>query len=271
MFEKFTEYAIKVVMLAQEESLRNRRNYVATEQILLGLIGERCGIAGKALRASGITLIDARREAEKFVDVESATYCAEIKFSDSTKSLFESARSIAHDRGVDFVASDHLLLALLAQKDGADHGVEILLGLGIDLANLERDTRKLGGSNANNHRERSIYYKKDFTAIKFEQMLKRISREIRYHKSLAVQNEQTDTASWLSDLESQLQKRIKLEDPDWQPLEPDRWSDAIQSALQNIENARDYAVRQQNFDAAAKLREIENNIIREMNLTFPDE
>ena len=65
MFERFTEKAIKVIMLAQEEARRLGHNFVGTEQVLLGLIGEGTGVASKTLKSMGITLKDARAEVEK--------------------------------------------------------------------------------------------------------------------------------------------------------------------------------------------------------------
>ena len=65
MFERFTEKAIKVIMLAQEEARRLGHNFVGTEQILLGLIGEGTGVAAKVLKSMGVNLKDARVEVEK--------------------------------------------------------------------------------------------------------------------------------------------------------------------------------------------------------------
>ena len=65
MFERFTEKAIKVIMLAQEEARRLGHNFVGTEQVLLGLIGEGTGIAAKTLKSMGVNLKDARIEVEK--------------------------------------------------------------------------------------------------------------------------------------------------------------------------------------------------------------
>ena len=67
MFERFTEKAIKVIMLAQEEARRLGHNFVGTEQILLGLIGEGTGIAAKVLKSMGVNLKDARVEVEKII------------------------------------------------------------------------------------------------------------------------------------------------------------------------------------------------------------
>ena len=67
MFEKFTTEAIKVMMLAQDESRRLGHNFVGTEQILLGLIGEGTGVAAKVLKSMGVNLKDARIEVEKII------------------------------------------------------------------------------------------------------------------------------------------------------------------------------------------------------------
>ena len=67
MFERFTEKAIKVIMLAQEEARRLGHNFVGTEQVLLGLIGEGTGVAAKTLKSMGVNLKDARAEVEKIM------------------------------------------------------------------------------------------------------------------------------------------------------------------------------------------------------------
>ncbi len=67
MFERFTEKAIKVIMLAQEEARRLGHNFVGTEQILLGLIGEGTGVAAKVLKSLGVNLKDSRIEVEKII------------------------------------------------------------------------------------------------------------------------------------------------------------------------------------------------------------
>ena len=71
MFERFTEKAIKVIMLAQEEARRLGHNFVGTEQILLGLIGEGTGIGPKVLKSMGVNLKDARVEVEKIIGLGS--------------------------------------------------------------------------------------------------------------------------------------------------------------------------------------------------------
>ena len=79
MFERFTEKAIKVVMLAQEESRRLGHNFVGTEQILLGLIGEGAGVATKVLKSMGVNLKDARMEVERIIGRGSGFVAVEIR------------------------------------------------------------------------------------------------------------------------------------------------------------------------------------------------
>ena len=79
MFERFTEKAIKVIMLAQEEARRLGHNFVGTEQVLLGLIGEGTGVAAKTLKSMGVTLKDARAEVEKIIGRGSGFLLRELK------------------------------------------------------------------------------------------------------------------------------------------------------------------------------------------------
>ena len=78
MFERFTEKAIKVIMLAQEEARRLGHNFVGTEQVLLGLIGEGTGVAAKTLKSMGVTLKDARAEVEAIIGRGSGFVAVEI-------------------------------------------------------------------------------------------------------------------------------------------------------------------------------------------------
>jgi len=89
MFERFTEKAIKVIMLAQEESRRLGHNYVGTEQILLGLLGEGTGVAAKVLKASGMNLKDARVEVENIIGRGSGFVAIEIPFTDKAKRVLQ--------------------------------------------------------------------------------------------------------------------------------------------------------------------------------------
>jgi ATP-dependent Clp protease ATP-binding subunit ClpC len=102
MFERFTEKAIKVVMLAQEEARRLGHNFVGTEQILLGLIGEGTGIAAKVLKSMGINLKDARVEIEKIIGRGSGFVAVEIPFTPRAKRVLELSLEEARQLGIIF-------------------------------------------------------------------------------------------------------------------------------------------------------------------------
>jgi ATP-dependent Clp protease ATP-binding subunit ClpC len=100
MFERFTEKAIKVIMLAQEEARRLGHNFVGTEQILLGLIGEGTGIAAKVLKSMGINLKDARVEVEKIIGRGSGFVAVEIPFTPRAKRVLELSLEEARQLGM---------------------------------------------------------------------------------------------------------------------------------------------------------------------------
>lgn len=105
MFERFTEKAIKVIMLAQEEARRLGHNFVGTEQILLGLIGEGTGIAAKVLKSMGINLKDARVEVEKIIGRGSGFVAVEIPFTPRAKRVLELSLEEARQLGKYFLCS----------------------------------------------------------------------------------------------------------------------------------------------------------------------
>jgi ATP-dependent Clp protease ATP-binding subunit ClpC len=118
MFERFTEKAIKVIMLAQEEARRLGHNFVGTEQILLGLIGEGTGIGAKVLKSMGFTLKDARVEVEKIVGRGSGFVAVEIPFTPRAKMVLEGSLEEARQLGHNYIGTEHLLLGLVGQSEG---------------------------------------------------------------------------------------------------------------------------------------------------------
>merc|ERR1712160_214554 len=110
--------AIKVIMLAQEESRRRGHNFVGTEQLLLGVIGQRHGIGGRSLRKQFVNLKKARREIEMYIGRGTGFVSSEIPFTPRAKRVLEMAVHEGKDFGVEYVSTEHLLLALIAEKDG---------------------------------------------------------------------------------------------------------------------------------------------------------
>lgn len=143
MFEHFTSEAIKVIMLAQEEARRLGHNFVGTEQILLGLIGEGTGVAAKVLTELGVTLKEARREVEKIIGRGSGFVPPEIPFTPKVKSLFEQSFKEAHSLGNNYINTEHLLLGLTEAGEGV--AAKVLQNLGVDLKSVRTAVvRRLG-------------------------------------------------------------------------------------------------------------------------------
>ncbi|KHN31263.1 Chaperone protein ClpC, chloroplastic [Glycine soja] len=132
MFERFTEKAIKVIMLAQEEARRLGHNFVGTEQILLGLIGEGTGIAAKVLKSMGINLKDARVEVEKIIGRGSGFVAVEIPFTPRAKRVLELSLEEARQLGHNYIGSEHLLLGLLREGEGVAARVIRMVGESAD-------------------------------------------------------------------------------------------------------------------------------------------
>jgi ATP-dependent Clp protease ATP-binding subunit ClpC len=139
MFEKFTEGAIKVIMLSQEEARRIGHNFVGTEQLLLGVIGQRQGIGATALRmgATRVTLKKARREIEKYIGRGTGFVASEIPFTPRAKRVLEMAVQEGKDLGQNFVGTEHILLALIAEKDGV--AILTLQRLHVDINQLRKN------------------------------------------------------------------------------------------------------------------------------------
>ena len=105
-------------MLAQEEARRLGHNFVGTEQILLGLIGEGTGIGAKVLKSMGFTLKDARVEVEKIVGRGSGFVAVEIPFTPRAKMVLEGSLEEARQLGHNYIGTEHLLLGLVGQSEG---------------------------------------------------------------------------------------------------------------------------------------------------------
>ena len=134
MFEKFTEGAIKVIMLSQEEARRMGHNFVGTEQLLLGVIGQRHGIGARALKKLRVTLKKARKEIELYIGRGTGFVASEIPFTPRAKRVLEMAVHEGKDLGQNFVGTEHILLALIAESDGV--AMRTLDKLNVDIAKL---------------------------------------------------------------------------------------------------------------------------------------
>ena len=141
MFEKFTEGAIKVIMLSQEEARRMGHNFVGTEQLFLGVVGQRQGMGAKALRSLGVTLKKARKEVENYIGRGTGFVASEIPFTPRAKRVLEMAVQEGKDIGQNYVGTEHILLALLGEEDGV--AIRTIEKLGLDITQLRTKTLAL--------------------------------------------------------------------------------------------------------------------------------
>lgn len=143
MFERFTEKAIKVIMLAQEEARRLGHNFVGTEQVLLGLIGEGTGVAAKTLKSMGVNLKDARAEVEKIIGRGTGFVAVEIPFTPRAKRVLELSWDEARQLGHNYIGTEHLLLGLIRESEGV--AARVLENLGVDLNKIRSNVVKILG------------------------------------------------------------------------------------------------------------------------------
>ncbi|AVX32251.1 ATP-dependent Clp protease ATP-binding subunit ClpC [Carboxydocella thermautotrophica] len=131
MFNRFTERAQKVLLLAQEEARRLNVNYVGTEQLLLGLIREGEGIAARALEAMDISLEQVRKEVEELTGRGEGPAHGAIALTPRAKKVLELAFEEARNLGHNYIGTEHILLGLI--KEGEGVAAQVLQSMGADL------------------------------------------------------------------------------------------------------------------------------------------
>lgn len=147
MFDRFTERARKVVILAKEEARRFNHDYIGTEHILLGLIKEGESVAAAVLQNLGLGLDTIRLEVEKLVQPGPPTVVnGDIPFTPKAKKVIELAMDEARRLGHNYIGTEHLLLGLIKEGEGvASH---VLMNVGLDLNKVRSEVIKLLGATA---------------------------------------------------------------------------------------------------------------------------
>ncbi|MDD5746347.1 MAG: ATP-dependent Clp protease ATP-binding subunit [Candidatus Omnitrophica bacterium] len=145
MFDRFTERARKVILLAKEEAKRFNHDYIGTEHILLGLIKEGEGVAAAVLQNLGLNLDMIRLEVEKLVQPGPSTVTSgDIPFTPKAKKVIELAMDEARNLGHNYIGTEHLLLGLLRENEGV--ASQVLLNLDLDLAKVRKEIMELLGT-----------------------------------------------------------------------------------------------------------------------------
>jgi ATP-dependent Clp protease ATP-binding subunit ClpC len=141
MFERFTDRARRVVVLAQEEARMLNHNYIGTEHILLGLIHEGEGVAAKALESLGISLDAVRRQVEEIIGQGQQAPSGHIPFTPRAKKVLELSLREALQLGHDYIGTEHILLGLIREGEGV--AAQVLVRLGADLNRVRQQVIQL--------------------------------------------------------------------------------------------------------------------------------
>jgi ATP-dependent Clp protease ATP-binding subunit ClpA len=157
MFERFTDRARRVLVLAQEEARRLGHDFIGTEHILLGLIHEEDGVAARALRDSGVTLAAARARIKEVLAMHTGATGASPPFTPRAKKVLELSlrEALAHQHS--YIGTEHILLGTLREGEGM--ATQVLVELGTDLEGLRQRVEQLmeGGDPESSGAVRSVF------------------------------------------------------------------------------------------------------------------
>jgi ATP-dependent Clp protease ATP-binding subunit ClpC len=141
VFERFTDRARRVVVLAQEEARLLNHNYIGTEHILLGLIHEGEGVAAKALESLGISLEAVRAQVEEIIGQGGSSPSGHIPFTPRAKKVLELSLREALQLGHNYIGTEHILLGLIREGEGV--AAQVLVKLGADLSRVRQQVIQL--------------------------------------------------------------------------------------------------------------------------------
>jgi ATP-dependent Clp protease ATP-binding subunit ClpA len=141
MFEKFTDRARRVIVLAQEEARMLNHNYIGTEHILLGLIHEGQGVAARALESLGISLEDVRQNVVEMIGRGQEAPSGHIPFTPRAKKVLELSLRESQQIGHEYIGTEHILLGLIREGEGV--AAQVLVKLGADLNRVRQQVLQL--------------------------------------------------------------------------------------------------------------------------------
>ena len=144
MFERFTDRARRVVVLAQEEARLLNHNYIGTEHILLGLIQEGDGVAARALQSLGISLDAVRARVEDIIGRGDEQSPSHIPFTPRAKKVLELSLREALQLGHNYIGTEHILLGLIREGEGV--AAQVLVELGGDLERVRQEVKRILGT-----------------------------------------------------------------------------------------------------------------------------
>ena len=148
MFERFTDRARRVVVLAQEEARMLNHNYIGTEHLLLGLIREGDGLAARALESLGISLDAVRKQVAEIIGHGQQAPSGHIPFTPRAKKVLQLGRDAARDLGHGYIGTEHILLGMI--REGSGVAALVLTRLGASLDRVREQVLRLGAERGGN-------------------------------------------------------------------------------------------------------------------------
>jgi ATP-dependent Clp protease ATP-binding subunit ClpA len=205
MFERFTDRARRVVVLAQEEAALLNHDYVGTEHLLLGLAHEGQGVAAKALESLGIRLEALRSQVEEAIGRGQRAPSGHIPFTPRAKKVLELSLRESQQLGHDYIGTEHVLLGLVREGEGV--AAQVLVKLGADLARTRAQVIELLSGSAGGPEEAAGTRPVPDEPGEVDEQL----AQVRQQKEAAIEAEDFAKAAALRDAEKQLLMRLHLD------------------------------------------------------------
>jgi Clp amino terminal domain, pathogenicity island component/UvrB/uvrC motif len=235
MFERFSDRARRVVVLAQEEARMLEHNYIGTEHLLLGLIHEGDGTAARSLRALGVDLETVRGEVEALVGRGQQPVPGHIPFTSRAKKSLELALREMVQLGHDYIGTEHLLLGLIREGDGV--AAQVLRQRGVELNRVRQEViRQLHGHEGREGRRRGRSARSPGQGATLEE----ISRQLQ-----ALGARLAAIEAKLGIEESPAQQRLRR----------------IDAEIAKVRRQKESAIDEQDFERAARLRDAETKLL----------
>jgi hypothetical protein len=266
MFERFTDRARRVVVLAQEEARMLNHNYIGTEHILLGLIHEGEGVAAKALESLGISLEAVRQQVEEIIGQGQQAPSGHIPFTPRAKKVLELSLREALQLGHNYIGTEHILLGLIREGEGV--AAQVLVKLGADLNRVRQQVIQLlhgyHGKEPVSAGTGPVGLAADLL-IRIDAIESRLSaveqrvgiapdtddldqqiRHARRDKESAIDAQEFEKAAHLRDSEKQLIAKKDAQYQQWKATHPDLPSlaEKVRQLSEDIEQLRDLILQQ---------------------------
>jgi ATP-dependent Clp protease ATP-binding subunit ClpA len=212
MFERFTDRARRVVVLAQEEARLLNHNYIGTEHLLLGLVHEGQGVAAKALESLGIRLEAVRAQVQEVIGQGQGAPTGHIPFTPRAKKVLELSLREALQFGHNYIGTEHILLGLVREGQGV--AAQVLVRLGADQARVRQQVIGLLSGSAGGEagaRARLVRMTVPDDLREAEEQLAQVRRQ----KEAAIDAEDFEQATALRDKEQQLLRGLAEREQEW--------------------------------------------------------